>query len=108
MYVLQDNQQVPLTIAPTDAAGNPALLDEVPSWVVGGANPGILTLTPSADGLSCVASANGPLGTAQIQVTAAADASTGGQAITGTLDVQVVGSTVSSLSVNAGAPTAKS
>ena len=108
MFVLQDDEQVPLTIAPTDAAGNPAVLDEVPTWVVGGANPGILTLTPSADGLSCVAAAAGPLGTAQIQVTAAADASTGGQAVTGTLDVQVVGSTVSSLGVNAGAPVAKS
>ena len=102
--ILQDTQQVLLSITPEDAAGNPAVLDEVPVWAVGGTNTNIVTLVPATNGLSCEVVAAGPLGTCQVQVTAAADATTGGVVVMGVLNVTVTASTVAAFSITAAAP----
>ncbi len=102
--ILQDDQKVTLAVRPIDAAGNPAAIDGAPAWTVEGANPEILTLAPSADGLSCEALTVGPLGTCQVKV--AADARIGPEVktITGVLDIEVRGGEAVSLAVDASVP----
>lgn len=43
-------EKVTLVLKPVSAAGNPAIIDGVPTWTV---VEGDCTLVPSADGLSC-------------------------------------------------------
>lgn len=105
MLILTDLQQVGLTVAFADAAGNPATVDGTPVW--SSSNPAILTVTPSADGMSATAVTVGPLGQAQVSVTADADLGSGVTSITGVLDVTVQASQAVAAVVNAGAPTDK-
>ena len=100
--VLKDTQRVTINVSPVDAKGNPAQVDGAPVWAVVG--PGIVTLAPSADGMTCVATTTGDLGTTQVTVTADADVGEGVQTISGLLDVEVVGGTAVSLAVAAGVP----
>lgn len=100
--VLKDTQRVSISVSPVDAKGNPAKVDGAPSWAVVG--PAIVTLVPSDDGLTCVATTTGDLGTTQITVSADADVGEGVQTISGLLDVEVVGGVAVSLSVAAGVP----
>lgn len=95
--ILTDSQQVSLSIAGgDDKKGNPATLPPgVPTWTV--SDPKLLSITPSADGLSAVVGAVGPLGTAQAQV------ALGG--LTGVLDIQITAGTATSVLVTAGTPT---
>jgi hypothetical protein len=102
--VLKDDQKCALSIVPLDAAGNPAPVDANPVWAAKGANPEILALIPSEDGLSCQVVTVGPLGTAQVEVTADALIGEGVVPLVGLLDVEVVGGQAVSLSINAGAP----
>lgn len=104
MLLLLDNQKVALSVTPVDAAGNPAKIDGVPLWSIIGAQPGILSLTIAADGLSCELFAAGPLGTAQVQVQADADLGAGVVAITGLLDVEVAAGQAVTLNIAAGVP----
>lgn len=95
---LQDDQHCPLTIQAVDAAGNPVTLPAGSvSWT--SSNPSVATATPSADGMSCDVAAVGPLGSAQIGVTAAG--------LTGTLDVTVVAGAAASIQIVPGTPVAK-
>ncbi len=74
-------------IDPRDSKGNPAPVDGVPQWAT--SDPAVVTVTPSADGLSADVVAVG-LGTAQVSVVADADLDAGEtRELTGTLDVQV-------------------
>jgi hypothetical protein len=98
---LTDIQMVSLAIAPVSAAGNPA---EVQSVVWASSDESILTVVASEDGLSAVATTVGPLGTAQVTVTADADLGEGVVPLTGILDVVVVGSQAATLGVVAGTP----
>ena len=107
MLVLKDSQKVTLTVAPVDAAGNPAKVDGAPAWEIVGTNPECLAVTPSDDGLSATVVAQGPLGTAQVQVTADADLGEGNVPITGLLDVEVVAGDAVSLNIGSGEPTDK-
>ena len=107
MFVLTDVQKVTLSVAPVDAAGNPAKVDGVPVWDIIGAQPDILKVQAADDGLSATVTTTGGLGTAQVRVTADADLGTGVKAITGLLDVQVVASDAVSLTVTAGEPEAR-
>lgn len=70
MLQLTDIQQDSLAIAPVDAMGNAAPVQGV-VWSV--ADPTLLTLTPSVDGLSCEIAAIGPEGTTQVNVQADAN-----------------------------------
>ena len=105
MLTLTDNQEVVLSVVGEDAKGNPAPLPVEPVWAVGGANPGIITLTPAADGMSATVVATGGLGTAQVTVS---DAIAAGDTIQGILDVTVVGDVATQIVINAGTPTEQS
>ena len=78
-------------------------LSNPPTWAAGGANPAIIALTPSADGLSCDLVATGTLGTAQVTVSDVTDAA--GDSIQGVLDITVVAEAATQLAINAGTPT---
>ncbi len=94
--VMTDMQKVSLTVEFKDAAGNPASVDGVPVWA--SSDPSV-TVVAATDGLSAVATAAGPLGTAQISVTLGS--------LTGTLDIQIVASAAVSVAIVAGTPEAK-
>jgi len=107
MLVLTDVQKVHLAVRPIDAAGNQAPVDGKPTWAAGGANPEILELVPSDDGLSCDVFTVGPLGTAQVQVNADADMGEGIVPIVGLLDIEVQASQAVSVAIDAGTPEPK-
>ena len=102
--VLTDVQKVALSFVALDAAGNAAPVDGLPTWTVVGANPEIVSLVVSEDGLNCAVVTTGPLGTCQVQLEA--DARLGEEVvpITGVLDVEVIASEAVNLTVNAGIP----
>lgn len=92
-------QKCPVSITPVDKKGNKAPVDGIPEWNVSA--PGIVSLFPAADGMSCdiVALA---LGTAQVNVKADADLGSGVTTITGVLDVEVVASQAVGFAINTG------
>lgn len=100
MYTMTDTQKAPLSIEPVDKAGNPAPVEGPPSWEA--SDPNLLDVTPSADGLSAVISAKGPLGSCQVTVNADADVGEGVVPITGVLDVQIVAGQAVALKISAG------
>lgn len=101
MLVLTDVQKVALSIQPVDSVGNPAPVEGI-VWSVSDAT--LLTVTPAADGLSAVCEAVGPLGTAQVNVSADADMGSGVVTITGVLDIQIVAGQATSINIGSGAP----
>ena len=105
MLTLTDEQKVSLSISPVTAAGNKANLDGPAIW--SSSNPDIVSISASADGLSAVATAVGPIGNSQISVSADADLGAGVRTIAAILDVTVVAAEAVSLSVNAGTPELK-
>lgn len=80
-------QEFPLSVAFKDRLGNPAPVDEPPTWQTD--NPAVLGLTPAPDGMSCLVRATGMVGTAAVQMTADADLGDGTKPIIGTFDVTV-------------------
>lgn len=98
MFQLTDIQKVGLTLKATDAKNNPAVLPTPPVWSV--SDPAILAITPAVDGMSAEVAAVGPEGTAQVIVKADLG---GGQSASGSLDIQVVGSAATTISVTPGA-----
>lgn len=105
MLVLTDMQKVDLSISPKSAAGNPALVDGMPTWFV--SDEKVLSLTISDDGMSATAMATGVLGTSQISVEVDADLGEGVRSIVGVLVIEVKASEAVSLDVNAGTPSDK-
>lgn len=100
---LTDIQQDSLALVATDAAGNPATLPPGSvTWAV--SDTTILSITPSADGMSASIAAVGALGAAQVQVSVQLDATT---TLTGTLDVTVVASAAATIQIVPGTPTNK-
>lgn len=99
--ILRDDQQVDLSVAFTDRFGNTASVDGAPVWSE--AN-GLMTLTPSADGLSCTCVPVGSLGSTQVSVSADADLGSGVTALIGTLDVTIVAGQAVGLTVSFGTP----
>lgn len=102
MILLTNAQKVPLSIQPLDQYGNPARVDGVPVW--NNSDEALGTLTVAADGLSAEYSTLGPIGTAQVSVTADADLGAGVRSLTGTLDIQVEPSEAVTLNIAAGVP----
>lgn len=100
--ILRDDQQVDLTVAFVDRFGNAASVDGVPVWSEANS---LMTLTPSADGLSCTCVPNGTLGDTQVSVSADADMGAGVVPLVGTLDVTVVAGQAVGLTVTFGTPT---
>jgi hypothetical protein len=101
MLLLTDTQKVTLSIDPRNAKGNPAPVDGVPEWAV--SNPGVGTITPSADGLSAtfVATTGGDT---QVSVTADADLGDGVRSLSATLDISVKPGEAVTLGITAGTP----
>lgn len=99
---LRDDQQVDLSIQPVDKKGKPAQLDGIPVWA--SSDETVITVTPSADGLSAVAVGVAP-GQARVVVTADADLGAGVTDITGTLEFNVVAGSAATINITAGAPT---
>jgi len=80
-------QKCRVTAQPVDKKGNPAPVDGPSQW---SAFPeGIVSLSPSADGLSCDVTGM-DVGNTQITITADADLSAAVKPINGTLDVTVI------------------
>lgn len=93
---LTDTQQVTLSIAEQDSKGQPVTGDAL-AWSVD--NPGVIALTPSADGYSCLCAA-GTDGTATVTV---AD-NTVTPPLTATDVITVVSGAATSLVISEGTP----
>ncbi len=107
-FILQADQKVNVTLAPKDAYGNAARIDSTahkPEW--SSSDPTVLTATPAEDGLSCVFSAVGPIGTAQGSVKADVDMGDGVSDLVGTIDFEVVSGQAVDLAPQAGTPTTR-
>lgn len=100
MFNLFDSNKVGLSITPVDDKGNPAHVDGAPQW--NNSNEAVVSLQIAEDGMSAVASAVGPLGAAQITVTADADLGEGNIPIIGTLDINILPGQATSIAVNPG------
>lgn len=105
MLVLTADQKVVLTASYQDRYGNPAPIDGQPTWETSA--DGIVTVTPSEDGLSAEVVTVGQIGT--VQVRASADAVPGAETklIIGVLDIQVVGGEARVVTLQAGTASSK-
>lgn len=94
--MLLDTQGVNATIQAEDAEGNPvtATGSDVPSW--SSSAPSIVSVTPAADGMSAAIKAVGPLGSAQISVSAFG--------LSGSINVQVNASAATQIAIVLGTP----
>ncbi len=100
MFILPDTKKVALAVSFLDAAGNAAVVEGVPTW--SSSDDAIVTIADvSADGLSAFAVATGPLGTAQVSVSADADLGAGVTTISGVLDIDVQASQAVSAAIGA-------
>lgn len=102
-FQMSDSQEVPLSITPVDKKKNPAKIDGVPEWSTD--NSELLALKPSADGLSCLVSAVGPLGTAKVSVKADAKIGEGEEHLFGVIDIEVTAGQATSMEITAGTAT---
>jgi hypothetical protein len=102
-FELPATHQVSVSVEFKDRRGNPAPVDEPPTWAVD--NSELLTLGVEPDGMSCVVIPVGPLGTANITLTADADLGDGSTPIIGTLEVQITGGTATVVTLVPGTPT---
>lgn len=102
---LTDSQQCKLAIKPTDKAGNVAPIDGAPDWR--SSNSEVVTVTPSADGLSADVVTTGALGTATVSVSADADLGEGTKQISGSIDIEVGAGEAVTVEVTAGTPEEK-
>lgn len=100
---LTDSQDCPLSVAFVDKKGQAAPVDGAAQWLT--SNSEVIALAPADDGLSCVISAVGPLGTATVSVTADADLGDGVTSISGSVDVTVIAGAAVTVDVTPGTPT---
>lgn len=98
---LTATQQVDITFKATDKKGNPAPVQD-PTWATD--NSDLLTLTPSADGMSVTVAAVGVLGTGKVQLTADADLGAGVVPIIGTIDIEVTAGNATVIVLTPGSP----
>lgn len=103
--IISADQELDLELVISDSFGNEATVDGTPSWTSG--DDSVVALTVGEDGFSAVASAVGPVGTAQVSVRADADVGEGFREIIATLDIEVVGGEARIVALNAGEPRAK-
>lgn len=99
---LKVNQNLPLTVQFTDAKGNPAVVDGIPTWAVTDAT--LATLDVAADGLSATLIPTGPIGSLVVQVNADADMGEGVKTILGELPVDLIAGDASTVVITAGTP----
>ncbi len=99
---ITDSQAFTATVSAVDAKGNSALIDGAPTWT--SSDPLLLSVTPSPNSLSAHVAAVGPLGAAQVKVTADADVGAGVHLLTGVLDVTIIGGAAVSLTIAPSVP----
>ena len=104
LITITNEQKVQVTLAPTTAAGNPAILDGAPVWAVAS---GDATLEVAADGLSAFLVSGAADVTSQITVTADADLGAGVTTLTDVIDLAVVAAQASALGLVTGTPILK-
>lgn len=104
--IISADQELDLELSISDSYGNQATVDGTPTWTSG--DDAIVALAVSGDGFTAVASAVGPVGTAQVSVRADADIGDGLREIIAVLDIEVVGGEARLVALNAGEPRAKS
>jgi len=90
-------QKFAAAIAPVDKFNNPATIDGKPVWEA--ADPTIVSLVPSVDGLSVDVVAVGKVGTSQVSVTVDADLGAGVATIVETFQVDVIAGQAVSLGI---------
>lgn len=105
-FVLQDDQNVELTLQLTDDAGN--IVGALPAgvtvaWATANDPDSALAITPSADTLSCNVKATGKLATGA-QVTATATLPPATAPVTAVLAIDVVTSPATGFGIVPGAP----
>lgn len=110
LQILTVAQKVTAFATFTDQYGNQARVDGVPKWTC--SDDVILTLTPAADGLSCVVAPTGALHTdvpnlAQIGMTGDADLGSGVRPVAATADVEVLPAEAVSAGITFGTPEPK-
>lgn len=98
---ITDSQKVNIEIRPLDTKNNPAPVEDV-KWMVD--NSEMLALQPSDDGLSCIVSAVGPLGKANVSVTGDAQIGPGEDRIAGVMEITVVAGQAKTFALVAGTP----
>lgn len=94
LITITNEQKVMVTLAPTTAAGNPAILDGAPVWTV---TSGDATLEVAEDGLSAYLVSGAADVTSQVEVTADADLGEGIVTLTDVIDLAVVAAQASAL-----------
>lgn len=99
LITITNEQKVPVTLAPTTEAGNPAILDGAPVWTV---VSGDATLEVAEDGLSAFLVSGAADVNSVIEVTADADLGEGVVTLTDTIDLAVVAASASALGLVAG------
>jgi hypothetical protein len=102
MFQMSSTQEVNVAIKVVDNKGNPARVDGAPEWSAD--NSELLSLTPSADGMSCMVSAVGPLGSGMVSVEADADLGAGITPLFGVLEFQITGGTATTIEIVPGEP----
>lgn len=98
---ITDSQVFTATVSAVDARGNPAVLDGPANFSV--SDSAIINLGVVTD-FSVEVRASGPLGNAQLMVTADADLGEGVRTLTGILDVTVVGGEAVALNITTSVP----
>ena len=91
MKTITDKQQFPVAAAFTSKAGNPVGVDGAPAWSVSDETILGIEVDP-ADPNKATVKAKGPVGTAQVRLTADADRGEGVREVTALLDVEVLAS----------------
>jgi hypothetical protein len=99
---LTGSQQVSAMLKFVDSAGNPAVVEGIPTWAID--MPAVIAVDVSADGLTGTVRALGPLGTANLTVRADADLGTGVTEIIGTGVVNVVAGQAVTVEIQFGTP----
>lgn len=106
MITLTDLQKVKLTIEKIlDAMGQPAQIEGKPVWA--SSNMEVVTVEPAEDGMSAYAITVGPIGGAQVTVSADADLGEGVSMITQIEEITVLPSQAVSFGIAAGVPESK-
>lgn len=99
---LPDDKTVSATVAYVDAKGNAAQVQGAPVWASD--NEAVATVAASDDGMSAVVTPVGPLGSAQISVTADADLGDGVENVVALGTVEVIAGKAVAGNVNFGEP----
>ena len=102
---MTNHQQVPLTISPVDALGDPAPIDGIPTWTT--SDSAIVALEPDSSGMAAYAIAVGPLGVSSILVEADRNMGTEVSIITAGVDIRVIALPAMDLQLEAGEPEAQ-